>query len=83
MSFKIGSQKNLLEIELNERLRRQREELQAQLDALADADTGAEFSPDELEARVRELRVLNNSINDLQKKAAGIVFALILNKRHH
>ena len=63
----------MLEIELNESLRRQREELQAQLDSLNDADTGAEFSADDLETRVRELKVLINSINGLQKKATGIL----------
>ncbi|KAI5116767.1 hypothetical protein M0805_004984 [Coniferiporia weirii] len=64
----LGSQKNLLEIELNESLRRRREELQAKLESLGDADSGTAFNAEDYEARVRELKTLGKSIADLQKK---------------
>ncbi|EJD00759.1 structural maintenance of chromosome protein 3 [Fomitiporia mediterranea MF3/22] len=64
----LGSQKNLLEIELNESLRRRREELQAKLESLGEADSGAAFSADDYDARVRELKALNKSIPTLSDK---------------
>lgn len=66
----LGSQKSLLEIELNESLRRRREELQSKIESLGEADAGS-FSVEDYEARLRELKTLNNSIHDLQKKASG------------
>lgn len=67
----LGSQKSLIEIELNERLRRKREEIQANLESLGEADSGSAFSAEDFESRSRELRILNASIQDQQKKAAG------------
>ena len=70
--MQLESRKNTLEIELKERLRRQREELQARLDALGEPDE--ESSTDDLEKRTRELRSLNNSIQTLGKKVQGLWF---------
>lgn len=62
----------MLEIELNESLRRRREELQSKLDSLGEVDAGASaFSEEELSARTRELKALKSNIKDLQKRAAG------------
>ncbi|KAL5530813.1 SMC3 [Sanghuangporus sanghuang] len=66
----LGSQKNLLEIELNESLRRRREELQAKLESIGESESGTAFSAEDYDARVRELKLLSKSIQDLQKKAA-------------
>ena len=63
-----------MEIELNESLRRRREEIQAKLESLGESDSGAVFDADDYEARVRELKALNKQISDLQKKSAGVFF---------
>ncbi|KAH8115688.1 structural maintenance of chromosome protein 3 [Phellopilus nigrolimitatus] len=68
----LGSQKNLLEIELNESLRRRREELQAKIESLGESDSGTAFSAEDYEARVRELKTLNKAIVDLQKKSSDM-----------
>ena len=60
----------MLEIELNESLRRRREELQTKLESLGEAEAGS-FNPADLDNRIRELKMLNASIADLQKKASG------------
>ena len=44
----------MLEVELNESLRRRRDELQAKLEFLGETDAGSTFSPEDLEARTRE-----------------------------
>ena len=41
------------------------------LERLGEADTGNAFSVEDFEARNRELKGLNTSISNLQKKAAG------------
>ncbi|CAL1707049.1 unnamed protein product [Somion occarium] len=64
----FGSRKNLLEIELNENLRRRREELRGKIEALGESEAGDASSAEELEARVRELKNLNNTIEALTKK---------------
>jgi structural maintenance of chromosome 3 (chondroitin sulfate proteoglycan 6) len=61
----------MIEIELNERLRRRREELRLKIDALALAEGDEAASADDLEARTRELKTLNNSIQALTKKSQG------------
>ena len=52
-------------------LRRRREELQSKIEVLGEADTGTAFSAEDYEARVRELKNLDNSIQGLRKKASG------------
>ncbi|THU99128.1 RecF/RecN/SMC protein [Dendrothele bispora CBS 962.96] len=60
--------KSTIEIELNERLRRRREELRLKIDALAIAEGDEAASVDDLEARTRELKALNLSIQTLTRK---------------
>nr|GAT43952.1 structural maintenance of chromosome protein 3 [Mycena chlorophos] len=64
---KLEGKKNAIEIELNERLRRRREELKSKLDGLGDPNDDS-ASVDNLESRERELRTLNNSIHTLTTK---------------
>ncbi|KAF5351584.1 hypothetical protein D9758_007209 [Tetrapyrgos nigripes] len=64
----VEGKKSAIEIELNERLRRRREELRLKIDALALAEGDEVASADDLEARTRELKTLNNSVKALTKK---------------
>ncbi|TFY79932.1 hypothetical protein EWM64_g4080, partial [Hericium alpestre] len=64
----LGSRKNLIQIELNESLRRRQEELRAKLDALGEPMAGDANATDDLEARTRELRALNTSIESQTKR---------------
>ncbi|KAG6840817.1 hypothetical protein C0991_004108 [Blastosporella zonata] len=69
--IKLEGQKNQVEIELNERLRRRREELQGRIEALGDPEDGDVTSADALEAKTRELKSLNKSIATLTTKTQG------------
>ncbi|KAA1469211.1 RecF/RecN/SMC protein [Dentipellis sp. KUC8613] len=64
----LGSQKNLIQIELNESLRRRRDELRSKLDALGEPAAGDANAADDLEARTRELRTLNTSIESQTRR---------------
>ncbi|EMD37508.1 hypothetical protein CERSUDRAFT_114149 [Gelatoporia subvermispora B] len=66
----FGRRKNVLEIELNESLRRRREELRGKIENLGVAEVGDESSEEALEARKRELKALNQTIESLQKKSS-------------
>ncbi|EPQ54966.1 structural maintenance of chromosome protein 3 [Gloeophyllum trabeum ATCC 11539] len=68
----LGSSKELIEIELEEKLRRRREELREKLQLHGDADLGVESSADNLHARERELRALNASIDSLVKRTEDL-----------
>lgn len=61
----------MIEIELRERLRRQREELLGKIESLGETATGGDSASEDLEARKRELNNLNGSIDELTKKAQG------------
>ncbi|KAL6310468.1 structural maintenance of chromosome protein 3 [Sparassis latifolia] len=65
----FGSSKNAIEIELNESLRRRREELRGKIEALGEAEAGDATSEEALEARNRELKALINSIESLTKRS--------------
>lgn len=67
----LGSRKNALEIELNESLRRRRDELQRKIDALGEVEAGDASSDETLEVRQRELRQLRNDIEDATKRSNG------------
>ncbi|KAG5726886.1 Chromosome segregation protein sudA [Termitomyces sp. T112] len=69
---KLEGQKNQIEIELNERLRRRREELQSTLDALGDPEDGDVTSAGALEVKLRELKILNKSIAILTAKTQAM-----------
>jgi structural maintenance of chromosome 3 (chondroitin sulfate proteoglycan 6) len=66
--MQLEGKKNAIEIELNERLRRRRDELKTKLDELGELGDGDSSSADDLESRVRELKTLNTSIQTLTKK---------------
>jgi structural maintenance of chromosome 3 (chondroitin sulfate proteoglycan 6) len=70
----LESRKNLIEIELNESLRRQRRELQNRIDKLSDENRDSSPTGN-LEGRTRDLKALNMSIDSLTKKAQGEVNA--------
>ncbi len=61
----------MIEIELNESLRRRRDELRGKIETLGAAEAGDASAADELENRTRELKALNNSIDALNKKSQG------------
>lgn len=65
----LGKQKNMLEIELNESLRRRRNELNAKIDSLGEAESGDSSAAEELEKKRRELDALNKSIDTMTKRA--------------
>ncbi|KAI0930349.1 hypothetical protein AcW1_009066 [Taiwanofungus camphoratus] len=65
----FGSRKNVIEIELNESLRRRREELRGKVEALSEVGVDNASSDDALEARTRELRALKNTIETLTKRS--------------
>ncbi|KAH7913439.1 RecF/RecN/SMC [Hygrophoropsis aurantiaca] len=67
--IELDSQKNMLEIELNESLRRRRKELQLKLETLDAAEDGEASPADALETRQRELKSLNTSITTLTKRS--------------
>lgn len=67
----MAGQKGLLEIDLNENLRRNRDELRAKIERLGEPQNGDAASADDLESRQRELRALKQSIDALTKKSQG------------
>lgn len=69
--LQLESRKDAIEIELNERLRRRYGELKAKIEALAEPEGNDSSSADNLEARTRELRSLNNAIEALRKRVQG------------
>ena len=62
----------MLEIELNESLRRRREELRGKIESLGEAEAGDASAAETLDAKTRELRTLNTSIDGLHKRAQGM-----------
>ncbi len=69
----LEKKKTGLEIELNERLRRRRDELRARAEGMAnrmDEGDGAS-GEEEIKTRERELRVLNNNVATLSKRVKG------------
>ncbi|PPR05869.1 hypothetical protein CVT24_006623 [Panaeolus cyanescens] len=67
----LEGRKNMIEIELKERLRRRKEEIKFKLDAMEEREVDSS-STDDLESRMRELKALNQSIASLNKKIAGV-----------
>ncbi|EKM54326.1 uncharacterized protein PHACADRAFT_146168 [Phanerochaete carnosa HHB-10118-sp] len=65
----LGKRKNMLEIELNESLRRRREELKTKIETLGEAEAGDSTAAENLAAKQRELEKLNRSIEALQKRS--------------
>lgn len=68
--MQLESEKNLLEIELGENLRRRREELRGKIESYGTA--GPQSTQDEdVEARKAELKQLTTQISDLAAKLEG------------
>lgn len=67
----METKKRMLEIELNESLKRREEELQSKIESIVTAGSDSSVNLDDLDARVRELNQLENSIADLRKKMNG------------
>lgn len=69
----LEKKKTGLEIELNERLRRRRDELRARAEGMANRidEGGGAGGEDEIKTRERELRVLNNNVATLSKRVKG------------
>lgn len=68
----LDGRKNLVEIELNESLRRRQRELQVKLESLGEATSGNDTSTESLDARKRELRSLGISITAATKRSQGM-----------
>ncbi|THH30921.1 hypothetical protein EUX98_g3237 [Antrodiella citrinella] len=68
----LSSRKSLVEIELNESLRRRRDELRSKIEALGNAEEGDSSSAQDLDARKRELTTLSASIDSLTSKIKDI-----------
>lgn len=68
----------MIEIELNESLRRRREELRGKIETLGESEAGDASAGEELETRSRELKALNNSIESLTRKSAGTLLNLLV-----
>ena len=63
--------KNIIQIELNESLRRRRDELRSQIEGLGVPEVGDASAADDLKVRTHEMSSINNAINTLTKKAQG------------
>ncbi|KAH7098435.1 RecF/RecN/SMC protein [Auriculariales sp. MPI-PUGE-AT-0066] len=69
----LGSKRDMLEIDLNENLRRRRDELRARLDVMVvgergEVDSSSDEAVADLDSRQRELKALEASIDELQAK---------------
>lgn len=69
--WQVESQKNAIEIELKESLRRREEDIQTKLEGLGDPDDDGTTTADDLESRTRELRALCTSIESLARRVKG------------
>lgn len=76
--MQLAGKKSTLEIELSQRLRRKRDNLQAKLESLAEGEsemdligTAPQASAQTLEARRAELKRLDTSLKSLIDKLAG------------
>ncbi len=68
----LGRSKNIIQIELNESLRRRRDELHSQIEGLGEAEVGDANAADDLKVRTHEINSVNNAINTLTKKVQGL-----------
>lgn len=68
--FQLATKKSLLEIELNERLRRRREELRGKIESYEVAGPANDQNED-IAARKQELKRLERSIDELTEKLDG------------
>jgi len=71
----------MLDIELNENLRRKRNELEGMLESLDDAPLGDSSDTTTLEARVREMKALQDSVERLANELQGMAQKTQMNHR--
>jgi structural maintenance of chromosome 3 (chondroitin sulfate proteoglycan 6) len=70
----LGRSKNIIQIELNESLRRRRDELRSEIEGLGEPEAGDANAADDLKVRKHEITSVNNAINALTKKVQGLFF---------
>jgi structural maintenance of chromosome 3 (chondroitin sulfate proteoglycan 6) len=68
----LGRSKNIIQIELNESLRRRRDELRSQIEGLGEPEVGDANAADDLKVRTHEFTSVNNAISTLTKKVQGL-----------
>jgi structural maintenance of chromosome 3 (chondroitin sulfate proteoglycan 6) len=68
----LGRSKNIIQIELNESLRRRRDELRSEIEGLGEPEAGDANAADDLKVRKHEITSVNNAINALTKKFQGL-----------
>jgi structural maintenance of chromosome 3 (chondroitin sulfate proteoglycan 6) len=75
----------MIQIELNESLRRRRDELQSEIEGLGEPEIGDASAADDLKIRTHEMNSVNNAISTLTKKVQGVssscsAFSLVTSK---
>jgi structural maintenance of chromosome 3 (chondroitin sulfate proteoglycan 6) len=68
----LGRNKNIIQIELNESLRRHRDELRSEIEGLGEPEIGDANAADDLKFRTHEMNSVNNAIGTLTKKVQGV-----------
>lgn len=63
--------KNIVQIELNESLRRRRDELSFEIEGLGEPEAGDANAADDLKAQTHEISSVNNAISTLTKRVQG------------
>jgi hypothetical protein len=61
----------MIQIELNESLRRRRDELHTEIEGLGEPEIGDANAADDLKVRTHEISSVNNAITTLTKKVQG------------
>ncbi|KAH9957888.1 structural maintenance of chromosome protein 3 [Russula dissimulans] len=72
----LGRSKNIIQIELNESLRRRRDELRSQIEGLGEPEVGDANAADDLKVRTHEFTSVNNAISTLTKKVQDMERAI-------
>ena len=70
--YQLARSKNIIQIELNESLRRRRDELRSQIEGLGVPEVGDASAADDLKVRTHEMSSVSNAINTLTKKVQGV-----------
>lgn len=77
--LKVGGRRSLVEIRLNEDLKRRRTEVMGMIERLGEPQDADAAAADGLESRTRELQTLKNTIESLKAKSLG---TQLLNRHH-
>ncbi|KAI0289328.1 RecF/RecN/SMC [Multifurca ochricompacta] len=64
----LGRNKNIIQIELNESLRRRRDELRSEVEGLGEPEVSDASAADDLKVRAHEMSVVTNAISMLTKR---------------